>query len=299
MSPAPAPRKIRRQIRCLKAAPHFNDPQFRLRVMRIPAHGAMDEQHAHEFEELVVILAGRGRHQVAAEEYDIEAGEVFVMLRGMSHCYPKVDKLSLINILYDPAGLRTPRADLAALPGYHGLFTIEPRLRLREHFKNRLKLRMEELGRLANIVAEIEEELLARGPGYRFMATAHFMRMMGFLSRAYARIADPGARPVTQISELLGFIERHYADPVGIENLSKVAHMSQSSLFRTFKEIMGRSPIDYLIRLRIDKATQLLRRGGMHIGEISEAVGFNDSNYFTRQFRRVTGRSPREMARRE
>ena len=60
---------------------------------------------------------------------------------------------------------------------------------------------------------------------------------------------------------------------------------------------MNRSPMDYLIRMRIDKAVHLLRRGGMRVTEVSEAVGFNDSNYFARQFRQVTGQSPREVAR--
>jgi AraC-like DNA-binding protein len=79
-----------------------------------------------------------------------------------------------------------------------------------------------------------------------------------------------------------------------IEDLVRVAHLSESSLFRLFRQIMGRSPIDYLIRLRIDKAAQLLRREPLRITEVSAAVGFNDSNYFTRQFRHVMGCSPRE-----
>ena len=102
------------------------------------------------------------------------------------------------------------------------------------------------------------------------------------------------ARPVTQISEVLAYLERHYAKPLAVEDLAGVAGMSPTSLFHLFKEIMDRSPIDYLIHLRIDKARQLLRRGGMRVGEVSAAVGFNDSNYFARQFRRITGHSPRE-----
>jgi transcriptional regulator GlxA family with amidase domain len=68
-------------------------------------------------------------------------------------------------------------------------------------------------------------------------------------------------------------------------------------LFRIFRQIMGRSPIDYLIRLRIHKAAQLLRREPMRVKEVSAAVGFTDSNYFTRQFRNVMGASPREYRR--
>ena len=283
-----------RVIPRLKAVAVFPDPTFRLRVMRVPMHGSGAAPHAHEFEELVVIVGGRGIHRIGAEEYPIEMGEVFVVLRGMSHHYPEVSGLSLINILYDPRRFRQPRADLGALPGYHALFEIEPRVRQRERFKNRLKLPVEELGQFLKIVAAIEGELAERTPGYRFMATAHFEHLLGFLARAYGRVTKPVARPVTQISEVLAYLERHYAKPLAVEDLAGVAGMSPTSLFRLFKEIMDRSPIDYLIHMRIDKARQLLRRGGMRVGEVSAAVGFNDSNYFARQFRRITGHSPRE-----
>ena len=281
-------------VRHLKARQHLPDPHFRLRVMRVPQHGASRDQHTHDFEELVVILDGHGKHQVGREVYDITAGDVFVLLGDVSHCYPEVKNLSLINILYDPANLRFPRADLGALPGYHALFEVEPRLRGRQRFQNRLKLGMDELGRLAKLIAELETELRAKAPGSRFVATAHFMQIVAFLARAYSKLPVTTRRPVTQISELLGYLERHFAEPLTIEDLMRVAHMSQTSLFRLFRQIMGRSPIDYLIRLRIQRAAQLLRREPLRIKEASEAVGFTDSNYFTRQFRKVMGVSPRE-----
>ena len=278
----------------LKIANHFPDPHFRLTTMRVPQHGATHEQHTHDFEELVVILDGHGKHEVGREVYYISAGDVFVLLGDVSHCYPEAKNLSLINILYDPANLRLPRADLGALPGYHALFEVEPRLRQRQRFQNRLQLGMDELGRLAKLIAELETELRANAPGSRFVATAHFMQIVAFLARAYSKIAVKKQRPVTQISELLGHMEQHFAEPLTIADLVKIAHLSQTSLFRIFRQIMGRSPIDYLIRLRIDKAAQLLRRGPLRIKEVSEAVGFTDSNYFTRQFRNVMGVSPRE-----
>jgi AraC-like DNA-binding protein len=287
----------RRVIPRLKAVSVFTDPTFRLRVMRVPMHGSNAAPHAHEFEELVVIVGGRGIHRIGEEEYPLEMGEVFVVLRGMSHHYPEVSGLSLINILYDPRRFRQPRADLGTLPGYHALFEIEPRLRQRERFKNRLKLPVEELGHFLKIVAEIEGELTERPPGYRYMATAHFEQLLGVLARAYGNVSKPVARPVTQISEVLAYLERHYAEQLTVEDLAEVAGLSPTSLFRLFREIMGRSPIDYLIHMRIDKARQILRRGGMRVSKVSEAVGFNDSNYFARQFRRITGHSPRECVR--
>jgi AraC-like DNA-binding protein len=83
---------------------------------------------------------------------------------------------------------------------------------------------------------------------------------------------------------------------VTVEDVAEAVGTSPTSLHRMFREIVGRPPIDYLIHLRIEKAAQLLRRGGLRVGEVSGAVGFNDSNYFARQFRSVTGRTPREYA---
>lgn len=289
---------LKTAVRHLKNANHFPDPHFRLRVMRVPQHGASRDQHTHDFEELVVILAGHGQHEVGREVYDIATGDVFVLLGDVSHCYPAVKDLSLINILYDPANLRFPRADLGALPGYHALFEVEPRLRGRQRFQNRLKLGMDELGRLAKLIAELETELRVNTPGSRFVATAHFMQIVAFLARAYSKLPVREQRPVTQISELLGYLEQHFAEPLTIGDLAQVAHLSETSLYRLFRQIMGRSPIDYLIRLRINKATQLLRREPLRIKEASEAVGFTDSNYFTRQFRNVMGVSPREYRQR-
>ncbi len=289
-------------IRELKPADFFTDPQLRLQVRREPAHRAMVEQHSHSFEELVIILAGRATHQVGSESYQIAAGDVFVLLAGMSHCYPEVHGLSLINVLYDPAHLRLPLGDLGTLPGYHALFRVEPTLRRHQHYVNRLKLTIDELGRLAGMVAQLDHEIRLRPPGYRFMATTHFMEIVGFLSRCYNRIPTLHARevrPVTQISDLLSYMEQHYTQPLTINDLLKVAHMSQSSLFRTFRQIMGRSPLDYLIHLRVGKAAQLLQSSTLRIREVSDAVGFVDSNYFTRQFRTITGVSPREYRRRK
>ncbi len=287
----------RKRLPQLKAAEIFPNPRFRLHVMRIESHH-MSQPHTHDFEELVVIVGGTGKHQVGSEVYDISAGDVFVMLGGMNHCYPEANKLSLINLLYDPANLRLPLADLGALPGYHALFQVEPRLRQQRRFQNRLKLDMDELGRLAVLIGELESELRSKTAGAHFLATAHFMRIFGWLARAYTRMPVTRKRPLDQISRMLGHLEQHYAAPLNIDDLAKVARMSPSSLFRLFRQHVGRSPVDYLIRLRIGRAAEMLRRESARISEVSETVGFGDSNYFSRQFHRVMGVSPREFRRR-
>jgi len=102
------------------------------------------------------------------------------------------------------------------------------------------------------------------------------------------------AHTVIRLSRVISFMSRHYIEPLTIDDLAHLAGMSSSTLFREFKSIMGRPPIDHLLHLRIERAGRLLQSSPMRIGEVAAAAGFEDSNYFTRQFRRIKGISPRE-----
>ena len=276
----------------------FKDPQLRLSISRIPDHGSGPTQHSHGFSEIVVIVDGCGIHHVEDERYAIEAGDVFVLLGDTKHGYEQTKNLYLINILFDAKQLGMPLADLGSLPGYHALFMVEPRIRRQQKFSNRLRLKMAHLSHAVKLITEAEDELVHRQRGYRFAATTYLMRLICYLSRCYSELEQDTTRPVAQLSELLGYMERHYAEPLTVEDLTEVANMSQTTLMRKFKEIMKRTPIDYLIRLRITKARELLRSSPLAVSEISFEVGFADSNYFARQFKRVTGASPRQYRQR-
>ena len=276
----------------------FTDPHFRLRVMRVPKHSP-GGLHSHAFHELVVILDGRAEHQVDRMRYKLEGGDTFVILGDTAHRYTESTGLYLVNILFDPDHLGIPRADIESLPGYHALFTVEPRMRRRGNFKNRLRLDADQLAHAAELIAAIEEEIDDRNHGYRYLAIAHLMQLIGYLSRCYSQLDRDEARPINQLSEVLGYMERHYAEPLTVADLTQVAGMSQTSLMRKFKEILGCPPVTHLIRLRIAKARRLLRHTSMTIGEVAFDVGFQDSNYFSRQFRQVTGVSPRRYRERQ
>ena len=283
--------------RRLDHATVFETPDLPLAMMRYAAHRAMPTQHNHSFHELVLILSGHGTHAVGDETYDLETGDVFVVLGDTTHGYPETRRLSLINILYDPTYLGIPLADLGVLPGYHALFTVEPQVRRQQKFTSRLRLNMQQLAHATELVARLEEELVEKRRGYKFMAVTRLMEITGYLSRCYSRLELDEIRPVAQISELLGYMERHYDEPLTVADLTKVAHMSQTTLMRTFGRVMGRSPIAHLVRLRLSKAKELLRTTRASITDIAFQVGFNDSNFFARQFRQVNATSPREYRR--
>jgi AraC family L-rhamnose operon transcriptional activator RhaR len=239
----------------------------------------------------VLILSGSGRHLTDTDDYPIAAGDVFVIRGSMRHGYADTRGMALVNILFSARGLKLPMSDLGDLPGYHALFRIEPRLRAQAGFRGRLRLAPAQLGAAVAILTRLEREAASPHPGHRFMACAHLMEMVGFLSRCYASDA-PETRPVLGIGRVLSYMEQHLDERIPVRALARQAAMSESSLTRSFRRILGRSPADYLIHLRVARAMDLLQREDLRITEVAFRCGFGDSNYFSRQFRRVTGRSP-------
>ncbi len=249
--------------------------------------------HCHEFSEIVIITGGQGIHITGEASYDLCAGDTFVIGGARPHDYLNMDKLRLINVLFDPNDLPMGLGDLQTLPGYHAMFNLEPAWRDRHRFESRLQLAPGELVTAIRLVDRIDSELEHRNPGFRVVATTTFLQLATFLSRCYSRARNPHSQSLLRIAEAIAHIESHFAEPVALAELVEISGMSRRSFIRTFESVMGDSPIRYLIRVRIQRACRLLLQTEESITGIAMQVGFSDSNYFARQFKIINGVTPR------
>jgi transcriptional regulator GlxA family with amidase domain len=175
------------------------------------------------------------------------------------------------------------------------LFVIEPALRKRESPQRHLSLDRDSLIHVKRLCEAIRAELQAREPGYRFAAVGHFMLLILYLSRSYqGRAESPDARKVLELGKALSYLETHFAEPIDIDSLARIAGKSRRSLYRAFEEVVGQSPVAYLQRVRLMKAVEYLEAGDRNVTEVAFDCGFNDSNYFARCFRKVFGKTPSE-----
>lgn len=253
--------------------------------------------HKHEFSEIAIITAGKGVHVVGGQSWEVGIGDVLVLSGPRVHEYGELEKLNLINILFQPEKLKLAPGDLARLPGYHALFGLEPLWRTRHQFNNRLHLPQRALDRLLVLVEQLDEELTGRAPGFGFAATAQFMQIMAFLCRGYDTLPGPEAHQRPRIAQVISHMESNLDQSASLDQLARLAHMSKRSLIRAFHEATGLTPMAYWNQLRISRAAALLRSGDESITEIAFRVGFSDSNYFTRQFRKLIGHPPRAYRR--
>ncbi|MDD5678009.1 MAG: helix-turn-helix domain-containing protein [Kiritimatiellae bacterium] len=276
----------------------FGRTGMSLCVLAVSEKGGTDGRiHDHDFTELVVVLGGSGLHLAAPEPYPLQAGDVFVIHKNTRHAYQDARNLQYINVLFDMKQLDLPVKDLAALEGYQALFVLEPRLRSAGGAHHHCRLADADLAVVRELLTNLIHELDRKAIGYRSMAAGLFLQAVGFLSRCYSRIRDPEPRALLRLGQTLSYIENHYVEPVTLGQLVQNAGMSSSTLQRVFRRSFQTSPIDYLIGVRVQKSLELLAAGELNVTETAFRVGFTDSNYFARQFRKHMGLSPRDFRR--
>ncbi|MCH5586407.1 AraC family transcriptional regulator [Shimazuella sp. AN120528] len=105
--------------------------------------------------------------------------------------------------------------------------------------------------------------------------------------------SQPDVISKQQINRILEFLHAYYQKNFTLEELSTAVHISSSHLVRLFKEATHLTPHQYLIKIRIDHAKQLLEQPELSIGEIAHEVGFFDQSHFYRYFKRIVGITPR------
>ncbi|MBU5609940.1 MULTISPECIES: AraC family transcriptional regulator [Aerococcus] len=88
------------------------------------------------------------------------------------------------------------------------------------------------------------------------------------------------------------YIDNYYTKDISLDHLSNLISMNKYYMIRLFSEAFSASPIDYLIKVRIDKTKQLLKATNFSISHVGKLVGFGSASYFSKMFKRLNGISP-------
>jgi two-component system response regulator YesN len=102
----------------------------------------------------------------------------------------------------------------------------------------------------------------------------------------------------SRLDAVLGYIDAHYHELISLDDVAEFARMHPSRFSVWFKSCMGETYIEYLTRLRISAAKQLLCRSGeVYVRDVALQVGYPDARYFSQVFKRVVGTTPRAYQR--
>lgn len=117
---------------------------------------------------------------------------------------------------------------------------------------------------------------------------------LDLLRLAEAEEPDNGIPPAMRklAAQTEAYLRRHYRDDLTNEQLAQALHFHPNYIVRAMKAVYGCTPMDYLLRLRLEQAKLLLIKTDWPVAQIAERVGFRYAPYFSSCFKRYTGMAP-------
>lgn len=124
----------------------------------------------------------------------------------------------------------------------------------------------------------------------------YYFECIGLLYKIFAELSKQNYIPENQyntIKPAISYInEKFLSDKISVPYLAKICNISESYLKKLFIKKFGIPPVKYIVQLKINYACDLLRTGLYSISDVSEICGYNNSHFFSRQFKEYLGISP-------
>ncbi len=250
--------------------------------------GPILKRHWHEECMIIYIEKGNAVIHCNSQSITAAAGDLIIINSNDMH-YVENCCTHLIEcyLLVDFNFLRSHTDDVCQLK------YIAPLLQNRVRFQNKI-----EDPALIQLVLELFREYQQKLPGFELLIKAGLYHILVLLLRRYTVPAGDEVqhRRQHQLRPVLEYIAAHYERKITLKELADMANMSGPHLCRLFKTITGLPPVAYINQLRINAAMKLLQQQHMlPVCEIALSVGFNDSNYFSRLFKRYKNISPSSL----
>jgi AraC-type DNA-binding domain-containing proteins len=164
-------------------------------------------------------------------------------------------------------------------------------------FSNEIPRNKELLQEINILICEYQKKSL----GYELIVKSSIFRIIIILLRNNLESISISANnrknlySMNNFKEILEYIDYHYCEKITLSELATMSNLSKHHFCRLFKRFTGKTFTDYINLLRINKAVSLLKDKSLNINEVALSVGFNDSNYFSRIFKRYKSISPNKI----
>lgn len=264
--------------------------------------------HTHDFPEIVLVVRGRGWHLTAAGMHALQPGDLFVLLPGVWHDYRDCCDLEVYNIGFDPALIEREIPDILTESRVEWLLRSGPRqgggflhVRITEEPFERACRQAEalfEAGKRIVAMPTGEASICIDGPE---ACHAHQMQqalLRLFLLEVAVALPWPERRVSDSILVVLQEIATHPKRNWTITEMAALSCLEPDYFARRFRQEVGSPPMEYVMRLKVERAALVLLRSECSIQSIATEFGFTDSSHFLRRFRAVFGIPPRQYQQR-
>jgi AraC family transcriptional regulator len=100
------------------------------------------------------------------------------------------------------------------------------------------------------------------------------------------------------LRKVMDYVESNLGERLSLDNLARQVHLSTHHFGKLFKASTGASPMQYVLRQRVQRALELLRTGNFRVAEVAIEVGFFDQSHLDRHCRKFFGAPPKVLLKR-
>ncbi|MGE5557302.1 MAG: AraC family transcriptional regulator [Bacillota bacterium] len=258
--------------------------------------------HQHDFVEIIYIKHGSCFHQLEDRISFLVAGDLCIIPPGVDHTYFGGVNLSIFNTMFYQDDIPSEiRVDLARLPGFTRVFSGQPNFYAGDGMPEKLHLHLDQQREIQSLMDKLEVNPTEKPDGYRISTYAWFILFIVQLSKYFKSYNNmpleqkKSPRSFELAAKAVSFIEQNYSVIMDVKEIIEPLQISYSRLAHLFKEEIGISVYDYLVRYRVSQACQQLINSKEKLTEIAYKIGFHNYSNFALIFKQLIGYSPLEF----
>lgn len=252
--------------------------------------------HVQDFFELNIITRGHGEHYIENSCVEANIGDVFIVPPNTRHGYTGGEGFDVYHIHISNSFMQKNLPELQLLPGFIPLFNVEPMLRQQSMTTMQLRIPPERFGEIMQLLDTVHSYNKLDSIYAKTYRTGFLFMTISVLCKIYTetleKIDDTERNPDIAFFKTVTSIHEKYNEKLDISELAKSSRLSRSSFIRRFKHIYKLPPNEYIMKIRLDTAKNLLLTTTLTMSEIANRTGFFDSAHFTKRFVKENGISP-------
>ena len=244
----------------------------------------MPTMHTHDCHELYFLLSGQRRYLIGPDIYDVSAGNVVLIPAKQLHrTTMRGSRGHTRYVVYFHEEYLQDFIGLVGQARFDAILT-----------SGCIQLPGDQAQLVGELLRKMEQEQKRADPFARAAMKTSLQEILLCLLRSGTSRGQAVSANAAKIQEVTHYICQHYGTDISLADAAKLAFMEKTYFSKCFKSLTGFGFSEYLTRIRIQAAQQLLQRSDDSISEVAGKCGFSCSNYFGDVFRRCTGCSPTE-----
>ncbi len=258
------------------------------------------ESSTHKYYEMVYVKKGTGEYIVENKRFTVGPNDIVIVKPNKKHCLKvKSEKRCEFTVIYFSFVSRFNDVESHKTKRIYSDIPLDDFINFvsGERSDDYLNLKVNQKNDIIILLEQLVCEKTGQEIGSECMVQLLIMQLFVMISRALKMEWENSIKAkTTKIKELIDisvkYIENNYERDTTLNDVAKYVFLSQSYFARMFKKEKGISPINYLLKVRIERAKELLLSSEMKASEIAAAVGFSNQQRFNEIFKKYTQLTP-------